>query len=160
MRLTNSRICVLSDLLKLSRLAPCPPKIGDPDQLDKLLMLMLMSMLMLTIWCSPRWVVNVDVHLTTLREKLHFKKFAKKHPDLQQLDLKAKFYFQLLWMVSDFSGISCSSESQNMKNAWGPNNKKICLKRSRAQLSIEKESWKGKLGNNMSKDRPYKGLQR
>ena len=66
----------------------------------------------------------------------------------------------ILAVVVDFSGISCSSESQNMKNAWGPNNKKICLKRSRAQLSIEKESWKGKLGNNMSKDRPYKGLQR
>ena len=49
MKLSNARICVLSDLLKLSRLAPCPPKIGDPDQLDKLLMLMLMSMLMLTI---------------------------------------------------------------------------------------------------------------
>ena len=45
MRLDNARICVLSDLLTLSRLAPCSPKIGDPDQLDKLLMLMLVLML-------------------------------------------------------------------------------------------------------------------
>ena len=45
MRLDNARKCVLSDLLTLSRLAPCSPKIGDPDQLDKLLMLMLVLML-------------------------------------------------------------------------------------------------------------------
>ena len=57
----------------------------------------------------------------------------------------------ILASVADFSGISCSSESQNIKNAWGANNKKILLKRSRAQLSIEKESGKGKLGDNMSK---------
>ena len=34
-----------ADLLTLSRLVPCSPKIGDPDQLDKLLMLMLVLML-------------------------------------------------------------------------------------------------------------------
>ena len=44
----------------------------------------------------------------------------------------------ILASVADFSVISCSSESQNIKNAWGPNNKKIRLKRSRTHLAIEK----------------------
>ena len=57
----------------------------------------------------------------------------------------------ILASVADLIGISCSSESQKIKNAWGAYNKKILLKRPRAQLSIEKESGKGKLGDNMSK---------